>query len=533
MHPANPYPPSGEMQTASSTGIHQPNPYTPQAYNANHGSPMQPQMAAQHHWPHHPPNMYPMQNVSASMMPPSNPPGPLPPPQVYHPPPYYHTEYAYMHPTPAPMNSYSYNFPPGQIQAPPSVQQRPMYGQPLGMNTTPVPAYAPPSSETNAGMTNSYPREEFGQDRNVQREPPPAPLPQQMQTLSVDPQTTQYSGPSPNSQTMQYQDSGLNQSGFQWQNPAMNLHSMHYTPPGPNQYHVQQPDTGLSQHTMQYAHSGPNQPFLQQPDTGMNQPTVQYASSGSIQHTMQEPDTRMNQPTLQYASSGSIQSTEQQPDATVNHQMQQYSSTGAEQPTYQNTISGMNHQTVVEPYDPRLNQNAVPDPVPEPNYQTFQHPDPVLNQQLFQQPDPAINQQTIQASEDQPITEPLMNSKTEEELSHPSHEEPVFEKTAEVQIVQNTQNLPVEEDHSVAFNPLCPDTTQEVQESEQFLESEEDVALREFVSHLQERLAKKSRDDQAQIIQTALNKLGLHECIDILEEEFGRDALFKAAGGKG
>lgn len=143
------------------------------------------------------------------------------------------------------------------------------------------------------------------------------------------------------------------------------------------------------------------------------------------------------------------------------------------------------------------------------------HAEQALQQKV---PNPTLASQVNQSPE-QLLSHPLPNPSTIEDA-------PIVEKA---ELVQEMNNVTLEEP------PLLPvsssDTMQETEKPASHANPEENSLLNVFVSDLTNRLMKLSKEEQFDIIQNALSRLGPHECIDALVEEFGMKDLTEATTG--
>lgn len=108
---------------------------------------------------------------------------------------------------------------------------------------------------------------------------------------------------------------------------------------------------------------------------------------------------------------------------------------------------------------------------------------------------------------------------------------PIIDKreVENTKLVQEMNNVTLEEPPSLPVS--SSGTLQETERPVSQANPEENSLVNAFVSDLRNRLMKLPEEEQIEIIQNALSRLGLHECIDALVEEFGMKDLTEATTG--
>eukprot|EP00210_Caulerpa_lentillifera_P005871 g5615.t1 len=124
------------------------------------------------------------------------------------------------------------------------------------------------------------------------------------------------------------------------------------------------------------------------------------------------------------------------------------------------------------------------------------------------------------------------SSKNDLDPSMSMNDVPETDGGEQLESTQETNNASFEES-SMSSYPLSSNMTQETGRSFSRDNQQEEILINSFVNDLRKQLEALSKEDLFEVVQNALSRLGLHECIDALVEECGMDAVTNAASKTG
>eukprot|EP00210_Caulerpa_lentillifera_P005868 g5612.t1 len=130
------------------------------------------------------------------------------------------------------------------------------------------------------------------------------------------------------------------------------------------------------------------------------------------------------------------------------------------------------------------------------------------------------------------VTSYSPSSKNDLDPSMSMNDVPETDGGEQLESTQETNNASFEES-SMSSYPLSSNMTQETGRSFSRDNQQEEILINSFVNDLRKQLEALSKEDLFEVVQNALSRLGLHECIDALVEECGMDAVTNAASKTG